>query len=416
MRRLPCTRRALALHALLVAAALPAAPAAAQSQDAKLKTVLTREMKAGAAASGAYVVDADTGTVLFGWKSTTSRILASNTKLFTIGATLAAQGPGGTLETEAFASGTLDSVTGTLAGDLYLHGAGDPSFGSDAYNGPRYGGGASADALAARLADRGLKRVTGRIVGDESLWDSLRGTAYSGFAGSGDIGGPLTALAYNHARTSAGSFQVNPPVYAATQFQDALQKAGVKVSGQPAAGQAPDSAVSLASVRSSPFSKLVQITGVRSENWFAEMLAKGLTIDGTTRAGAAQARRFARSMGSSASVVDGSGLSRSDRAPPREVVDFLVGERARPDAAVLEGALPTAGVSGTLAGRMRSGPAHNRCHAKTGTLSGVTALSGYCHTLGGATLAFSILMNNANVTSGRARQDRMAQAIAAYRG
>jgi D-alanyl-D-alanine carboxypeptidase/D-alanyl-D-alanine-endopeptidase (penicillin-binding protein 4) len=416
MRRMSCTRRVLVLLATALAVAVPAAPAAAQSENAKLKKVLTREMRAGAAASGAYVRDLDSGKPLFGWHSTNKRILASNTKMFTIGATLAAQGPGATLQTQVLGLGAIDPATGTFRGDLYLQGSGDPSFGSTAYNRARYGDGASAEALAAELADAGLKRVRGAIVGDESLFDSLRGTAYSNFAGSGDIGGPLTALAYNHARTTEGRFQVNPPVYAAARFADALRKEGVKIDDAATKGQAPDSALELASVESSPFSRLAQITGVRSENWFAETLLKGLTTDGTTRAGAAQARRYARSLGSSASVVDGSGLARSNKAAPREVVDFLASEAERPEGDVFEAALPTAGVNGTLAGRMRSGPAHDRCHAKTGTISGVTALSGYCHTLGGDTLAFSILMNNANIASGRARQDRMAQAIAAYRG
>jgi D-alanyl-D-alanine carboxypeptidase/D-alanyl-D-alanine-endopeptidase (penicillin-binding protein 4) len=163
--------------------------------------------------------------------------------------------------------------------------------------------------------------------------------------------------------------------------------------------------------------RLAQITGIRSENWFAEMLLKGLTTEGTTRQGAAAARRYARSLGASVSVVDGSGLSASNKAAPRELVDFLVGEYDRPEFDAFFNALPTAGVNGTLASRMRSGPAHNRCRAKTGTLNaGHTALSGYCRTVGGKTLAFSILMNYASIGAGRGQQDRMAQAIARYRG
>jgi D-alanyl-D-alanine carboxypeptidase/D-alanyl-D-alanine-endopeptidase (penicillin-binding protein 4) len=163
--------------------------------------------------------------------------------------------------------------------------------------------------------------------------------------------------------------------------------------------------------------RLAQITGVRSENWFAEMLLKGLSAQGTTRQGAAEARRYARSLGASVSVVDGSGLSASNKASPRETVDFLVGEYDRPEFDAFFDALPTAGVNGTLANRMRSGAAKKRCRAKTGTLNaGHTALSGYCRTLGGRTLAFSILMNYASIGAGRGQQDRMAQAIARYRG
>ena len=412
---MPCIRRLTILLALLLVA-LPAASATAQSDRTALKNALMREMRGASAASGAYVADADSGTALFGYRSTTPRILASNTKLFTNGVALAANGPGARFATEALGVGVIDPATGTFPGDLYLRGAGDPSFGSAAYNRNNYSGGANVETLADELHDAGLRRVSGRIVGDESAWDRLRGTAYSNFAGSAAIGGPLTALAYNHGRASSGYFQINPPVYAAGQLAEALRKRGVMVDQAAASGTTPDAAVELAEVESPPMSRLAQITGVRSENWFSEMLLKGLPGTGTTRSGAAEARRFARSLGSTAALADGSGLSRSNKAAPREVVDYLVAERDRPEGEVFESALPTAGVSGTLANRMRSGPARDRCHAKTGTINGVTTLSGYCHTLGGDTLAFSILMNNANISSGRVRQDRMVQAIARYRG
>jgi D-alanyl-D-alanine carboxypeptidase/D-alanyl-D-alanine-endopeptidase (penicillin-binding protein 4) len=415
LRRMPCIRRLILPLALLLAA-LPAAPAEAQSERARLKSVLVREMRGATAASGAFVADADSGAALFGWKSGTKRILASNTKLFTSAAALAAHGPGAVLETQVLGLGAIEPATGTFHGDLYLRGAGDPSLGTDEYNSRRYAGGASVEALAQELHDRGLRRVEGAIVGDESLFDSLRGTAYSGFGGSGDIGGPLTALAYNHGRTAQGRFQTNPPVYAAARFADALRSTGVRVVEPAGAGETPDAALELADVESSPMARLVQITGIRSENWFAEMLAKGLDAEGTTRAGAAAARRHARSLGASVGVVDGSGLSRSNRAAPREVVDFLVGQHERADFEAFFAALPTAGVNGTLYDRMRSGAARGRCRAKTGTIRGVTTLSGYCATLGGRTLAFSILMNGSSIGPGRARQDRMVQAIARYRG
>ena len=70
-----CTRRILALLATAVAVVLPAAPAAAQSENAKLKKALTREMRAGAAASGSYVVDVDTGHFgLFGMRERAEKL------------------------------------------------------------------------------------------------------------------------------------------------------------------------------------------------------------------------------------------------------------------------------------------------------------------------------------------------------
>ena len=64
--------------------------------------------------------------------------------------------------------------------------------------------------------------------------------------------------------------------------------------------------------------------------------------------------------------------------------------------------------------RMRRGPAHRRCLGKTGTLSNVSALSGYCEARSGNTYAYSILMNGVYPIGARRLQDRMLQAIAKY--
>jgi D-alanyl-D-alanine carboxypeptidase/D-alanyl-D-alanine-endopeptidase (penicillin-binding protein 4) len=126
--------------------------------------------------------------------------------------------------------------------------------------------------------------------------------------------------------------------------------------------------------------------------------------------------KYARSLGATVKLVDGSGLSRSDRAAPREVAHLLDALRDKPGFPMLYKSLPIAGRDGTLATRMRSGPAHGHCRAKTGTLTGVSALSGYCVTRSHRMLVFSVLMNNANVYTARSIQDRVAQALAGWRG
>jgi hypothetical protein len=82
----------------------------------------------------------------------------------------------------------------------------------------------------------------------------------------------------------------------------------------------------------------------------------------------------------------------------------------------LLGSLPIAGRDGTLDNRMRHGAARGRCHAKTGTLSDVSTLSGWCFARGGDVIEFSLLMNRVNVFSAHAVQDRMANTIAAFTG
>jgi D-alanyl-D-alanine carboxypeptidase/D-alanyl-D-alanine-endopeptidase (penicillin-binding protein 4) len=77
-------------------------------------------------------------------------------------------------------------------------------------------------------------------------------------------------------------------------------------------------------------------------------------------------------------------------------------------------ALPVAGRNGTLYNRMRGTAAQDRCHAKTGTLSNVSALAGYCQAQGGELVAFAFLMNRVSVSGARDLQDRMTAAIARY--
>ena len=75
--------------------------------------------------------------------------------------------------------------------------------------------------------------------------------------------------------------------------------------------------------------------------------------------------------------------------------------------------LAIAGQDGTLKDRMRRGTARARCRGKTGTLSNVSALSGYCEALSGDTYAYSILMNYVYPPGARRLQDAMLQALAA---
>ena len=90
--------------------------------------------------------------------------------------------------------------------------------------------------------------------------------------------------------------------------------------------------------------------------------------------------------------------------------------RDQPGFDSLYASLPIAGRDGTLSDRLRSGPARGRCHAKTGTLTGVSALSGYCTSASGRTLVFSVLNTGINLYTAHSIQDRVAQALAGYRG
>ena len=407
-------RRFLISLAALLALLAPAAQAA----DPDLKRALSRQMSQASSASGAFVENLTTGERIFAWRAGRSRILASNTKLFVTSAALARFGTDGTLGTEVLGGGELDE-DGVWRGDLYLRGGGDPSFGSRSYALKYYGGtGASMQELARLLDLAGIERVTGRVIGDESRFDSLRGGPDSGYGVSYWVG-PLSAMSYNRgfAQENGSAFQLNPPAFAAARLDDALGARGIPVRRAPLGGAAPIDAEVLASVDSPPMDRLVKLTNKPSDNFFAEMLAKDIAWQvngqGTTSAGAALAAGFARRLGSGATLVDGSGLARGNRSSPYRIVRLLQAMSQREEYEALFESLPVAGEDGTLYNRMESGPAHRRCRAKTGTLSDVSALSGYCLARSGETYAFSILMNRMYPTTARRMQDRMLQALAA---
>ena len=94
-------------------------------------------------------------------------------------------------------------------------------------------------------------------------------------------------------------------------------------------------------------------------------------------------------------IIDGSGLSHSNKSTAQSQVDLL--RYVYNDKKVyqlLYDNMPIAGVDGTLGKRMTNGMAHNNVHAKTGTLNGVSTLSGYLTASNGHEIAFSILINN----------------------
>src|ERR671923_712151 len=221
-------RRLALLAAALVWVAVPV-PAGAAS-DPALVSKLARYMRAAGSQSGAYVVNLTDQQTTFRWRQSTPRILASNTKLFTTATALARFGTEGTLGTEVLGSGTADAE-GVWRGDLYLRGGGDPTFGSRSFTRSRYGDGATVEDLAVALDAAGIQRVTGRVFGDESAFDPLRGGPDSGYAVSRWVE-PLSALSYNR------GLGPNPALFAAAQLDAALERRGIRVRRAPTAGGA----------------------------------------------------------------------------------------------------------------------------------------------------------------------------------
>lgn len=374
----------------------------------------------GGSASGLLVLDAETGKPVCALAATQPRTLASNTKLFTTSAALMRFGPEYRIATKLLTDGTIDA-RGVLHGSLWLQGGGDPALGVPSFY-DRYGGGLGTDLLdlEPQLQAAGVHSVTGRLYDDDSVFDRLRGVADSGYATSPYIG-PLSGLSFDSGyRGSIGQgFASDPAKLAAEQLAQALRAGGISIRTAVARGIAPAGARTLGSLRSPTMSQLVAATDVYSNNFFAEMLVKLLGAHfagaGTTAAGTEVVERFARAHGSGIQAVDGSGLTHGNRASPLQVADLLQAIRESSIGDEFIGDLALAGHTGTVADRMHGTAAYGRCHTKTGTLTGVSALSGICFNRSGHTMIFSILMNGvADLSLAHYEQDKIAGAVASY--
>jgi D-alanyl-D-alanine carboxypeptidase/D-alanyl-D-alanine-endopeptidase (penicillin-binding protein 4) len=375
----------------------------------------------GGAASGLLVVDAETGQTLCASAPNGFRPLASNMKLFTTSTALSKLGPEYRIPTKVFRDGPVDA-NGVLHGSLYLRGGGDPSLGTPAfYDSYLAGLGTNLFSLTPQIEAAGIESVTGRLYADDTIFDRRRGVADSGYATSSYIG-PLSGLAFNSGfagSNSASGFSSDPAKLAASKLGASLRGAGVQIPAQVALRPTPPDAERVGLIRSPSLDRIVNTTDVYSDNFFAETLIKLLGARfggaGTTAAGAGVVEAFARAHGSAVDAVDGSGLTRSNRSSPREIVDLLLGMQEDPVGEEFIQDLALAGQEGTVASRMEGTAAYGRCRTKTGTISGVSNLSGYCFNRSGRVMAFSILMAGVgDLTLAHLDQDRIAAAVAGY--
>jgi D-alanyl-D-alanine carboxypeptidase/D-alanyl-D-alanine-endopeptidase (penicillin-binding protein 4) len=375
----------------------------------------------GGSASGLLVVDAESEQVLCASAPGRARPLASNMKLFTTSTALSKLGPQYRIPTKIFRDGRIDAE-GVLHGSLYLRGGGDPALGTPGFYGSYLGGlGTNLFSLTPQVKAAGIKSITGRLYADDTIFDRRRGVADSGYGTSPYIG-PLSGLAFNSGfsgSTSASGFSSDPAKLATTKLAGSLLKAGVRVPTQIALRPTPPNAERVAMVRSPSLDRIVNLTDVYSDNYFAETLIKLLGARfggaGTTAAGANVVEAFARAHGSAVQAVDGSGLTRTNRASPRQVVELLLGMQEDEAGEEFIQDLALAGQEGTVASRMEGTAAYGRCRTKTGTISGVSNLSGYCFNKSGKVIAFSILMAGVgNLTLAHLNQDRIAGAAAGY--
>ena len=426
-----------------------------------------------------------TGDTLYDREGGERLLPASNAKLFSSTAALEVLGTDHRFTTSVLTD--AERRGSVLRGDLYLRGQGDPTLLAGDY-----------DALAAKVAAEGVERVSGRLVADDTWYDTTRlGNSwgwddepyyYSGQVSAltvspnqdydagtvivevrpGAKAGDKPALSLvpatgyvhvvNDATTKAsgsttisverehGTNTINvtgaiavgagvsqdwatvwePTGYAADVFRRALARHGVRVSGRTSYAATPGDATLLASHDSMPLAELLVPFLKLSNNGHAEVLVKEMgrkaAGEGTWSAGLAAEADALDGLGvdtGALRLVDGSGLSRQDFVPPTQVTNLLVGARGRPWFDTWYAALPIAGesdrfVGGTLRSRMVGTAAAGNVHAKTGSLTAVSALSGYVTSADGEPLVFSVLQNYYLGVNAKQVEDQIAIRLAEF--
>jgi len=181
-----------------------------------------------------------------------------------------------------------------------------------------------------------------------------------------------------------------------------------------------DQPVTLASYESQPMLQDVRVINKVSQNLHAEILLRLLGRErgnaGTIEGGLEVLRGFLTRAGipnDQYVFYDGSGLSRQNLVTPHAIVELLRYSSTQPWGAAYKATFPVSGVDGSLSDRLNSPRLQNRIVAKTGSLGGVKALSGYATSDTGQVVVFSILSNNFNLPAKRVTDaiDQIVQAI-----
>jgi D-alanyl-D-alanine carboxypeptidase/D-alanyl-D-alanine-endopeptidase (penicillin-binding protein 4) len=330
-------------------------------------------------------VEDDAGRVLYAQNAQTLLMPASNRKLFSAATVADCEGFDHQYATELWLDGR----------DLVIRGGGDPSFGG------RYA--FDLDSVFAPFVDalrrRGITSVDGDLVADVSLFDRVT------IPGSWEVGdlpygyaAPVDALAFAE-NVDGDKAAADPATFTAEAFRAALAQAGIPVRGAIRVNTVPRAWQERIAVIPSPFLFDLLRTELKySDNLFAEMLFKGLT--GTYEGSEAVEARFLG--GSDFRFVDGCGLSTHDLVTPAAVVRLLRWMNDPVRRRLWWQVLAAPGDEGTLRRRLPELAA--RLRGKTGTISGVNALSGIIAMPGGGYRYFAVIVNHHIAGSGAAVQ------------
>jgi len=443
----------IAFAALLAGAA--SAPASDPSLQERLDRVVASRALRGAT-TAALVVRRDDGRVLYDRDADRAMIPASNQKILTAIAALAAFGPTHRFVTE-ISSDVPPNAEGEV-GSLMVRGGGDPSLTSE-----------DLWRLAADLRRLGLRTVRGDLILDDSAFDDERWHPSWGAISSRAYHAPIGALSVNYGAFAAvveagaeagdpvrvsidppaaffglanravtgpargngrrlvvdrsqGAAQelvtvsgtlpaggdpytvhrsvTDPALYAGGVLRLQLEANGIVVKGDTRLGRVPESAHSLLEFRGRPLADTVRLFMKFSNNAIAETLLKDLGAragdgPGSWKSGVPAVRAELAGLGLDVHdivIADGSGLSYENRVAPRRLVEAL---RMAEDSFRFGPEFVSALPIAAADGTLekRADGAADAVRAKTGLLTRVTALSGYARLADGTEAVFSIVSN-----------------------
>lgn len=355
---------------------------------------------------------------------TESMIPASNTKLFTSAAALELMGGEYLLSTKLMTD-DVDISDGTITGNIYIKGYGNAEFESE-----------DLDSLTVFLSVSGIKKIIGNVIGDDTYFDNVYSRDDWINEERANVKLPaISALVIDRNRTTvtkkrSGRYRTyfvnvdNPPLFAAKKLREKLKSYGIEVEGDALSGQTPDSAEVLAE-SSILLRDLLKNVNKNSDNFLAECLFKTIGAvysgqQGNSFFSTQAILSFIRDNGiysDGTQIVDGSGISRFDQVTAGALTGLL--EKVYFNLSGFEdfyNSLSIAGVDGTLEDRMHGSLAENNFRGKTGTLNGVSSISGYLTTADGDDLIVCIMFefNKGGARKYRSIQDRIIETLAGW--
>ena len=363
-----------------------------------IDTVL-RETLFTTANIGIKVVAVETGEVIYEKNPLKLHHPASTTKLFTAATALARLGSDYRFETTLYIDADADTQ---VIGDIYFKGRADPVLQPQ-----------DIVKLVDMLLETGVESIQGDIVVDATYLDTVR-------EGPGwmwdDRPLRISALSIRQIEPEPGTR--SRALACGYLLKNELEQKGIEVTGNVVSGTVPEEARTITKHLSPPLADILKLMNKPSDNWIAELLFKAIGAEvmgepGTWQKGRdAIAEFLVEIMGEPPAhrFVDGSGLSRYNLLNAELLTRLLVSMhhdfKLMPE---FLASLPIAGVDGTLGSRMQGVSAEKVLRAKTGTLSGVSALAGYTITADGEVVAFGILISHyvGSATPARDIQDQI---------